>query len=158
MVDDGTWTIDKMFSLAISGSRDLDGDTKIKDGDIYGYITDKWMCYDAFIHSCDIKITERDKNGTPILIGLTERYIDAEKKISEFMNGSGVVRTKGDQNGDLVTFGNGEAFFYPSALGGAFISLICAGLVSGHVARAPVSAGIRRNGGENRENKRCYTK
>ena len=119
MVDDGTWTIDKMFSLAINGSRDLDGDTKIKDGDIYGYITDKWMCYDAFIHSCDIKITERDKNGTPVLIGLTERYIDAEKKISEFMNGSGVVRTKGDTNGDLVTFGNGEAFFYPSALGGA---------------------------------------
>ena len=35
------------------------------------------------------------------------------------MNGSGVVRTKGDTNGDLVTFGNGEAFFYPSALGGA---------------------------------------
>ena len=73
MVDDGTWTIDKMFSLAITGSRDLDGDTKIKDGDIYGYITDKWMCYDAFIHSCDIKITERDKNGTPVLIGIRRR-------------------------------------------------------------------------------------
>ena len=119
MVDDGTWTIDKLFSLAITGSRDPDGDTKIKDDDIYGYITDKWMCYDTFIHACDIKITECDNNSTPVLIGLTERYIDAEKKISEFMNGSGVVRTKGDPNGDILTFGNGEAFFYPSSLGSA---------------------------------------
>ena len=119
MVDDGTWTIDKMFSLAITGSRDIDGDTKIKDGDIYGYITDKWMCYDAFVHACDIKISERDSSGTPVLLGLTERYIDAEKKISEFMNGSGIVRTKGDLNGDILTFGNGEAFFYPSSLGSA---------------------------------------
>ncbi len=115
VVNDGKWTLDKMFSLAISGARDLDGDTKIGEGDIYGYVTDRWMCYDAFIQSCDIKVTERDNDGLPKLVGLSERYIDAEKKISDFIYNSGAVKVSDGGSNDMTPFANGNAFFFPTA-------------------------------------------
>lgn len=115
MVNDGTWTLDKMFELAENSARDLNGNSKIDENDQYGYLTDEWMCYDAFIHACDIKITETGSDGYPKLIGLTERFVDAQKKISEFMNSSGVVGKKsgGDRR---AMFGDGKSLFLADSL------------------------------------------
>ena len=49
------------------------------------------MCVDAYIHSCDIKITERDADGKPRLLGLTERYADAQAKIRALLNNKNIA-------------------------------------------------------------------
>ena len=117
MVDDGTWTIDKMFSLAISGALDIDGDTKIGEGDIYGYVSNDGMCVDAYIQACDIKITERGKDDIPQLTGLSERYINSVNKLRDFVYNSGAVWVEGFKDDKMLsTFGSGKALFYPNLL------------------------------------------
>lgn len=120
MVNDGTWTLDKMFELAENSARDLNGDTKIDENDQYGYLTDMWMSYDAFIHACDIKITETGSDGYPKLIGLTERFVDAQKKISEFINNSGVVGINSGLDRRTM-FGDSKSLFLADALEAAHI-------------------------------------
>ena len=116
LVNDGKWTLDKMFDLAISAARDIDGDTKIGKGDIYGYISNDGMCISGFLQSCDIHITEKDSDGMPSLIGLTERYADTAQKLRDFKNNSGVAWIAGwhDEEQDAI-FASGEALFYPNS-------------------------------------------
>ena len=91
LVNDGKWTLDKMAELSETAAADLNGDTVMDKNDRFGISSDMWMCVDGYIQSCDIKITERDSDGMPKLLGLTERYADAQVKIRALLNNKNIA-------------------------------------------------------------------
>ncbi|MCI8388811.1 MAG: hypothetical protein HFE63_10165 [Clostridiales bacterium] len=117
-VYDGSWTVDKLFKYAQDGARDLNGDQVIDDNDRYGWISEWNMAIDAFITAGDIKITEYDSDHNPKLVGLTERYVDLQQKLSSFIYNSGAVsyKTESDQ---IDLFMNGQGLFLGTKLGNA---------------------------------------
>ncbi len=115
LVYSGDWTLDKLFELAENGARDLNGDTSIDENDQLGYISDKNMCIDAFIQACDVQITKTNADGIPELLGLTEKYVDVQKKVSDFIYNSGVVSF--GSSDDKKLFASGQGLFMPNSLG-----------------------------------------
>ena len=91
LVNDGKWTLDKFAELSELAASDLNGDGAMDKSDRYGVASDMWMCVDAYIQSCDIKITERSSDGTPTLLGLTERYADAQAKVRSLLNDKNIA-------------------------------------------------------------------
>ena len=112
LVKDGKWTLDRLIEYSTAGHRDLNGDSKIDDEDLYGYITDWNMCIDAFIQACEIKTTEVGADGMPRVTGLSERYIDVQDKLKTFIKGSGAVRFNTDSDDDVKLFAGGHGLFY----------------------------------------------
>ena len=112
LVKDGKWTLDKLIEYSTAGHRDLNGDSKLDDEDLYGYITDWNMCIDAFIQACEIKTTEVGTDGMPKVTGLSERYIDVQDKLKTFIKGSGAVRFNTDSDDDVKLFAGGHGLFY----------------------------------------------
>lgn len=115
IVKDGKWTLDKLIEYSKLAAADLDGDTKMTDADRYGLICDNNMCVDAFINSCDIKITEKDSNGVPSLIGLTERYTNLYDKLYDFLKTSDSAYLCDDMdNVNVKLFMSGKSMFFAS--------------------------------------------
>jgi len=110
LVRGGKWTLDKLIEYSALASADLNGDNVMDDTDRYGYLTGWNMEIDAFIPACEIKITGKDKDGMPELLGLSERYVDAQKKLSDFTKQSGNVLYK-DSWSLITPFMNGQGLF-----------------------------------------------
>lgn len=85
LVREGIWTFDKLIEYSALAEVDLNGDGKMDENDQFGYLTGNNMEMDALIPACDVKITAKDKDGLPVLLGLTERYIDVQNMIESFM-------------------------------------------------------------------------
>ena len=62
MVDNYTWTLDKMFSLAEMAYLDTQSDGKTKD-DKFGIIGYQNIAFCAFLHSSDINLVEQNEKG-----------------------------------------------------------------------------------------------
>ncbi len=72
-----------MFELALAGSRDLNGDSKIDSNDQYGYLTGPNMELDAYVMSFDVPLYDTTGGGLK-LAGLTEKYVDVWEALRSF--------------------------------------------------------------------------
>lgn len=118
LVNDGKWTFDKFAEYSVQASSDIDGDGTLTDnGDIYGTLFNQTMTVDAFINSCDVKITKKNSDGMPELLGLTEKYVDVYDKLYDLIKNSGSVRyqgSSGEENDGI--FMNGLSLFMLNSL------------------------------------------
>jgi len=66
LVKSGNWTFDKMAEMGRVVARDLDGDGKMKEGDLYGlnYTGDTIM---GLVNGCGVKIAELNSEKIPVL-------------------------------------------------------------------------------------------
>ncbi|MCL2159174.1 MAG: extracellular solute-binding protein, partial [Oscillospiraceae bacterium] len=80
LVKSGQWTFDKMMEMGRVVARDLDGDGKMKENDLYGlnYTGDTIM---GLINGCGVKIAEIDEKGIPQLTIGTEANLEKMMKI-----------------------------------------------------------------------------
>lgn len=117
LVYDGKWTLDKLFEFSEAGARDLDGDTIIGENDQYGLILDKTMSVDAFLQSSDIMISEKDADGIPTLLGLSEKLVDLQESLRDFIYRSGSVLYEADDMNLLTgVFMSGRSLFFANNL------------------------------------------
>ena len=91
LVYDGTWTLDTFISMAEAVSRDVDGDGKFTDADIYGVTAAEISKYISFLPAADQYITEKDENGRIRLALNTEKTQSIIEKIYEIASKDGVV-------------------------------------------------------------------
>lgn len=91
LVNDGKWTLDKLMEFSELASADLNGDGVMDDTDQYGYLTGNNMEIDALIPACGIKIVDKDKDGLPELLGLTEKYIDVQKRMESYIKTDAIL-------------------------------------------------------------------
>ncbi len=96
LVRDGKWTIDKLDSLCKDAAKDINGDTVMDTNDRFGYVSLRNMEVDAFLDSCQVKITERDSDGMPVLTGLTQHYVDVQQRVSSLLKQDYVMYAASD--------------------------------------------------------------
>jgi len=92
LVQSGTWTLDKMASMAGGVYVDLNGDGTKDFGDRLGYITYS-IFVDPFFFSCGLRTTEKDENDIPYLSPLFsgEKAHTVLEKVVEMVNREGCL-------------------------------------------------------------------
>ncbi|MFA6947654.1 MAG: hypothetical protein WCQ72_01595 [Eubacteriales bacterium] len=68
LVFDGGWTMEKFGKYSSDIYTDLNGDAVKNEGDIFGFTTSTSAIVDHFVYGTDVKFTERDDNGLPVLV------------------------------------------------------------------------------------------
>ena len=80
---EGTWTLDKLISMAESVTTDLDGDGKITPDDLHGFCAYN-NSIQPFFSSCENEYTEVDADGRRVLLSPSERLIDSADRLNLF--------------------------------------------------------------------------
>ena len=83
LVREGVWTIDKMYEMAKSVSKDLDGDGKMGKADQFGFLTEIYNVYALWVGG-DNRIIEKDGDDLPISAMYNERSATVYDKVVEF--------------------------------------------------------------------------
>ncbi|MBE6611291.1 MAG: extracellular solute-binding protein [Ruminococcaceae bacterium] len=110
LVLSGKWTMDKLIEYSALAASDLNGDSKMDQNDQFGFLTGNNMEIDGFVAACDVPITTRDADGIPQLVGLSEKYVDVQQKLNQFIRESGTVLY--GESWDMVEpFMNGQGLF-----------------------------------------------
>ncbi len=113
-VNNGVWTLDKLIEVAKSTTVDADGNGTFDEKDQYGYVSDKSILLDPFFTSCGVQITDKDSDGLPVLLGLTDRYVEVQNRVNDFINNSSVVYTGSESKGNI--FRGSRALILPQAI------------------------------------------
>nr|MBQ4319231.1 extracellular solute-binding protein [Clostridia bacterium] len=112
-VFDGTWTSDKMFSMAKKVTKDLNGDGVMDKNDLYGFVSNNNnLIYNLF--GGGVTLTDKDKDDMPYASINNERTIAIIDQFVDFLN-SGSYYTAANIFGDVVggnnAFMNGQMLF-----------------------------------------------
>ncbi|MCI8388488.1 MAG: hypothetical protein HFE63_08510 [Clostridiales bacterium] len=116
LVDNGTWTIDKLMELSSIGGRDLDGNSIMDENDQYGYLTSCNMSIDGYLQSCRVPLTDFDNNSIPKFSGLSEKYIDVYTKLKSFISNKDYVFYRNMDDTAHEFFMKDQALFSPNAI------------------------------------------
>ncbi|MCL2815406.1 MAG: extracellular solute-binding protein [Oscillospiraceae bacterium] len=85
LVRSGKWTIDKLYEMAKTTAKDLNGDgVMTPDADLYGYIT--WNdAMVSFLHAGGQRLIGKDENDLPVLMFNDEKVYDVMEKTMDLM-------------------------------------------------------------------------
>ena len=118
LVDNGQWTIDKLYELSSAVWEDTNTTGLMDDGDVVGYVGwnyeggDGWM--DIWIAALDVKIAEKNNDGIPELTIYSTRTIDAFEKLKKLhTENAGSISL----NLSATAFANENVMFAATALG-----------------------------------------
>ena len=92
LVRRGEWTIDKFIELTSDMAEDLNGDGQYTEVDLMTFIGESVPC-GTWQTSLALDVVTLDASGTPTVLGMTERFVNAYEKLSDYhQNTNGVVR------------------------------------------------------------------
>ncbi len=117
LVRDGKWTVEALDSLCKGAAKDINGDTVMDQNDRFGYLSAQNMEIDAFLDSCEVTVTERDKDGLPVLAGLTQHYVDVQQRIRDLTKQDYVLYIVDNNDVFSNMFRNGQGLFFGYKLG-----------------------------------------
>lgn len=112
-VFDGTWTIDKLIEIVTATARDLDGDTQMKVGDLFGFTCiGTWGSAIPVLIGTGIEFVSRD-GGSITFNFNNERSTKILEKMNELFYSSGSLTTLADYTpaGLRKVFGSGNTVF-----------------------------------------------
>ena len=120
---DGTWTIDKMASVAKLAYSDLNGDGAIGSGDRFGVVGSWKETFNRFILGSGVSYVSKDDEGYPVFnLPGNENAINKLIKIYDtFMQDEifkGNISSNVDADGGTGNFDKGEALFQANNLMG----------------------------------------
>ena len=81
LVEDGTWTIDKMMDMAQKATTDLTGNGMDAE-DSYGFF-DNGFALTHLVEGCNIHMAELDEDGVPQVVIENEEFSNAVQKVFE---------------------------------------------------------------------------
>lgn len=112
LVQDGAWTIDKLEKMASSVYADTNGDGAVNAGDTYGFVMTNTNHVNNFIDAFDLKMVERDKDGTPKLVFGNEKVASAIERLCTMLKDvPGIALEKEGQTVYTNMFRDGLALF-----------------------------------------------
>jgi len=128
LVDDGTWTIDKLYEMIQTVASDLNGDGIMDQNDRWGMFTQGDMC--QYFLGAGERIARKDEDDVPYLTANSERGISVLEKAFELTTDSKTVfltpkwthLTSGNIFIDVVIpmFKNNQGLFYFTAIGNTY--------------------------------------
>jgi hypothetical protein len=122
LVRSGKWTIDKLGEMALTVSKDLDGDSTWTAADQYGYSS--WSSVGGQTMATGLGAilrVNKDKDDLPTFDMNTEYYIKRFEKITTLFNKDGFKNPGGtsESNGGVEAFKEGRILFYNETMGNA---------------------------------------
>ncbi len=124
----GSWTLDKLSSMAEVVYSDLNGDGTADYGDQYGYCTTPIRFVDALLSGANIHITDMDENGEPYFsVEQNPKTYEFVEKVHSLFYDNNRSLVYGDPKVDdqvedaevLNTFKNGRIYIVPNTIMGA---------------------------------------
>ncbi len=112
LVKEGSWTFDKMLSMAAGVGQDLNGDGKKDLGDVYGFETHTTYI-DPFYFGYGLRTTDKDANDIPVisdLFGGEKTHELLIKLVEFFKTGDGWLEKSSYDNSNAI-FLEGRALF-----------------------------------------------
>jgi ABC-type sugar transport system, periplasmic component len=112
-VFDGTWTLDKFIEMVTATARDLDGDSKMKEGDLFGFTCiGTWGSAVPVLEGTGIQFVTRD-NGNIEFCFNNERSVTILEKMNELFYSAGTLTAIKDNNtaGLRTLFASGNTVF-----------------------------------------------
>ncbi len=76
MVDNNTWTLENVTKLVKQGYADIDSEVGVSQGDRYGLAFGGYFTFTVFAFSAGFRVTEKDNNNLPQLVGATDKAIN----------------------------------------------------------------------------------
>lgn len=127
LVREGSWTLEKLKTLASAVEMDVDGNGRMNDKDLYGYSSDCTNFVTAYQCAFGANITTKDENGIPRLSIENEDFINKFLDLYSFLCESSYVfisNVEGSYTDDLnreatKIFIDSRALFEPNLLGNA---------------------------------------
>lgn len=124
LVDNGGWTIDKLYEISKAVAQDLNNDGKMSImDDMFGYATEPYNTF-VMILGAGEKIIEKDENDLPALTMNTPRYIEAYEKAlalntdkESTINAANIKETSDPfYKGIIPAFNDGRILFYMGSM------------------------------------------
>ncbi len=119
LVNDGTWTIDRVHEMAATASLDLDGDSVMGEGDQWGYLTEEFNTFALWAGSGET-VTKKVEGDLPELSVYNERSVSVLEKSLTLMLDANISfnGSKHSQGWGAVTdmFANGKTLIYHGGL------------------------------------------
>ncbi len=110
LVNSGGWTLDKLEEYTRRAALDLDGNGVMEqDTDRFGLLMYRNGPLDAFVSAFNVRFTENDSNGLPVLLDLSEHYVDIQEELNRFVVKDDAVLYAEEDN--LPVFLEGRALF-----------------------------------------------
>ena len=123
MVEDGTWTIDRLREMAMAVASDLNGDGKWDEQDRYGYTSHEILVARYLAAALEAPLSlAKDDNDMLTFTMTDEDYITRLLKVSEFCkkdNGFYHPKATAENHGGYEFFISGNVLFYNETLGNA---------------------------------------
>ena len=123
MVEDGTWTIDRLREMAMNVSSDLNGDGKWDEQDRYGYTSHEFLVTRYLAAALEAPMSLAKDGDDMLAFTMTdEAYINRLLKVSEFCKkDAGFYHPKAtsENHGGYEFFISGNVLFYNETLGNA---------------------------------------
>ena len=101
IVRDGKWTVDKMHEIALSITRDLDGDQVVGEKDMWGLVTGNFTWMNLF-YGGGTGLIEKDADDMPVLVWNNEKNLQIIDKITSLLN-DGNATMMSNQHTDWTT-------------------------------------------------------
>ena len=124
LVENGTWTLDRFYNMAMTAAKDLNGDGKWDKEDCYGITSHEYLISRYLISGVEAPLSlAKDDDDMLVFTMDSDHYINRLLTVSEmFLNkkeGFYHPMGAGDNNGGYEYFISGNALFYNETLGNA---------------------------------------
>ena len=117
-VEDGTWTLNKMMTLAQMATSDTSGDGKMDENDSWGLL-DNGYSLSHFISGCDAPLTKTDEEGMPMVAIDQETFLNAVQAVFDKVSMSPSY-LNADNGTDVDIMKDDRGLFYYELLGGIY--------------------------------------
>lgn len=108
----GAWTLDRLIEYAEMAKLDLNGDGIMESKvDQFGFAIQRRYPTDAFVQAFEVKLTDRDADGMPVLLPLSDHYVDVFNKLNAFYYSDAVTYNKEKSPMEDRSFFEGRALF-----------------------------------------------
>ncbi len=118
LVRDGKWTVDTLTSLTKELYTDLNGDNKIDENDLFGFVSDTPYATPTWLFACDVPTVEFHADGTVTSVFNSERAVRMLDQIKYLYNQSkGSYTSLTDWDIMQRMFQNGQCLFWTGTVG-----------------------------------------
>lgn len=116
LVYDGKWTLDRFVNMAQSASRDLNGDGKHTEDDIFGVTANEGSKYICLMTGANQFVTGRDENNRVVLNMNTERMYSIVEQLAKLADTSVYFKPQKEEEEFQFPFTEGRMLFRLGAI------------------------------------------
>ena len=100
MVDNNEWTMENVTKIVKQGYADIDTTVGRSNGDRYGLAYQEYFTFTVFAFSSGFRLTEKDNNNYPQLVGATDKAINTLESVFGLIDNNGTWCQQSDGSFD----------------------------------------------------------